>query len=158
MISKYRKIFLTTFIITLFLAWFSFFPVGYFTYLCIFDPLLLLYSIYTLNQSTSPFSLKRGTPEHVLHRSQGRNPSGRKSCSFSNKEVSVRVISITNQHMKINFKHVQFVLRNQLWKQILIGNRVPSGEQYIFKAKQPKVFHVFKSRTVQINCRNKLLP
>ena len=134
MISKYRKIFLITFIITLFFAWFSFCPVGYFTYLCIFNP-LLFYIIYTLKSVHIIFQSQkkegggnRNTPEHDLHRSQGRNRSGG-SQSFSKEkwEDSVHpVISIASQTCTHD------VLRNQLWQQILTGNWVPLDELYMF--------------------------
>lgn len=58
-----------------FFAWFSFCPVGYFTYLCIPDPFCVFfffYSIYTFNPRYLSAST-RGTPEHDLHRSQRRN-------------------------------------------------------------------------------------
>lgn len=137
MISKYRKIFLTTFIRTMFLSmifilscWSFHIPlhVWHIVFFCFFIQYLHI-------KSTSSFSFKQGTPQHVLHRSQGRNQKWTKR-KEQWKDTVHPVIGITNQHMKKKTKndlkhgtkcvHQKSELRFE--KQIQSINRVPSDK------------------------------
>lgn len=146
MISKYRKIFLTTFIRTMFLSmifilscWSFHIPlhVWHIVFFCFFIQYLHI-------KSTSSFSFKQGTPQHVLHRSQGRNQKWTKR-KEQWKDTVHPVIGITNQHMKKKpqkrsqtwHKVCSSKIRTQVWK--ANSKHQPSP----FRQKWPKRFQFY---------------